>query len=68
MALYRAPAVESAAQGVPGLDFGETDLPGLKVLMPRSFGDDRGFLSEVYNAERFARAGVAMVFVQDNQS
>jgi len=37
-------------------------------ITPRRFGDDRGFFSETYNAERFAEAGIDLVFVQDNHS
>jgi dTDP-4-dehydrorhamnose 3,5-epimerase len=37
-------------------------------ITPRRFGDDRGFFSETYNAERFAEAGIDLAFVQDNHS
>jgi dTDP-4-dehydrorhamnose 3,5-epimerase len=37
-------------------------------ITPRRLGDDRGFFSETYNAERFAEAGIDLVFVQDNHS
>jgi len=46
----------------------ETGLPGVLQLRPRRFGDARGWFSEVWNAEGFARAGVAADFVQDNHS
>jgi dTDP-4-dehydrorhamnose 3,5-epimerase len=39
----------------------------LEVTPPR-FGDARGFFCETYNAERFAEAGIDLVFVQDNHS
>lgn len=39
-----------------------------KLLRPRRFGDERGWFSESYNAERFAIAGIADIFVQDNHS
>lgn len=45
-----------------------TDLPGVLVLEPRRFGDDRGFFSEVYNRARLAEHGITTEFVQDNQS
>jgi dTDP-4-dehydrorhamnose 3,5-epimerase len=38
------------------------------LLTPPRYGDARGFFSETYNARRFAEAGVAPNFVQDNQS
>ena len=46
----------------------ETSLPGVLVLEPRVFGDDRGFLLESYNASRFAEHGLPTAFVQDNHS
>jgi dTDP-4-dehydrorhamnose 3,5-epimerase len=46
----------------------ETDLPGVKLLTPRVFGDDRGFFLESWNAKVFAEAGLDVPFVQDNHS
>ncbi|MEX3017882.1 dTDP-4-dehydrorhamnose 3,5-epimerase [Gymnodinialimonas hymeniacidonis] len=46
----------------------ETGLPGLVVLTPPRFGDERGFFSETYNAEKLAEHGIAITFVQDNHS
>jgi len=49
----------------------QTDLPGVLVLEPRVFHDERGFFYELYNAERFDahRAdGLPMMFRQDNHS
>jgi dTDP-4-dehydrorhamnose 3,5-epimerase len=43
-------------------------IPGVILLTPPRFGDARGFFSETFNARRFAEAGVAGPFVQDNQS
>ncbi len=43
-------------------------LKDVLEITPHRFGDARGFFSETYNAERFAAAGVDMVFVQDNHS
>ncbi|MBO0661030.1 dTDP-4-dehydrorhamnose 3,5-epimerase [Jiella sp. MQZ9-1] len=43
-------------------------IPDVLEIKPRKFGDDRGFFSETYNAQRFAEAGLSMPFVQDNQS
>jgi dTDP-4-dehydrorhamnose 3,5-epimerase len=50
------------------LDVRETDIPGLLVLTPRRFGDARGWFEECWNAERWAAAGIADAFVQDNHS
>ncbi len=46
----------------------ETFLPGVLVLEPKVFGDDRGFFFESYNKRALAKAGVAFEFVQDNHS
>ncbi len=43
-------------------------LDGVVEVIPKKFGDDRGFFSETYNKERFAEAGIEVEFVQDNQS
>ena len=43
-------------------------IPDLILVTPPRFGDARGFFSEVFNAPRFAAAGIGMDFVQDNQS
>jgi dTDP-4-dehydrorhamnose 3,5-epimerase len=43
-----------------------TAIPDVLLLTPPRFLDDRGFFSETWNAERFAAAGIAGPFVQDN--
>ncbi|PRA71396.1 dTDP-4-dehydrorhamnose 3,5-epimerase, partial [Peribacillus simplex] len=44
------------------------DLDGVFEIIPRKFGDDRGFFSETYNANSLKEAGIELDFVQDNQS
>jgi dTDP-4-dehydrorhamnose 3,5-epimerase len=44
------------------------ELQGVLEILPRKFGDDRGFFSETYNAERMTEAGITLQFVQDNHS
>jgi len=46
----------------------ETALPGLLILEPRVFSDDRGFFLESYHRRAFREAGIAADFVQDNHS
>jgi dTDP-4-dehydrorhamnose 3,5-epimerase len=46
----------------------ELEIPEVKLLTPERLGDARGFFSEVYNRQRFAAAGIALDFVQDNHS
>ena len=46
-----------------------TDLPGVILLEPKVFGDDRGFFFESYNRRAFREAtGLDPDFVQDNHS
>lgn len=43
-------------------------IPDVLEIIPEKFGDDRGFFSETYNAQKFLAAGIDLVFVQDNHS
>jgi dTDP-4-dehydrorhamnose 3,5-epimerase len=45
-----------------------TRIPEVLHIEPTVFGDDRGFFVETYNRRRYAEAGVAPRFVQDNLS
>ncbi|MGV8897908.1 MAG: dTDP-4-dehydrorhamnose 3,5-epimerase [Burkholderiaceae bacterium] len=46
-----------------------TAIPGLLIIEPKVFGDDRGFFYESFNERRFAElTGVKTRFVQDNHS
>lgn len=45
-----------------------TKLPGVVIIEPKVFGDDRGFFLETYNENRYKAAGIPLSFVQDNQS
>lgn len=46
----------------------DTTLPGVRLIEPKVFGDDRGFFLESWNAAAFAEAGIDASFVQDNHS
>jgi dTDP-4-dehydrorhamnose 3,5-epimerase len=46
----------------------DLELHGLKLVTPDVFADDRGFFLETYSAKRYAEAGIAESFVQDNRS
>ena len=46
----------------------ETKLPGVLVLEPDVFSDDRGFFLETWNSKRYEKAGIKGSFVQDNIS
>ena len=45
-----------------------TQLEGVFVLTPKRFGDDRGWFTESWNADRMKNAGLDLAFVQDNHS
>lgn len=45
-----------------------TSLPGVFILEPRVFGDERGFFLESYNERALAELGIEDRFVQDNHS
>jgi dTDP-4-dehydrorhamnose 3,5-epimerase len=45
-----------------------TALAGVMVVEPRTFGDERGFFLESWNARDFDAAGLSATFVQDNHS
>jgi dTDP-4-dehydrorhamnose 3,5-epimerase len=46
----------------------DTGFPGLFLLEPRVFGDERGFFLESYNKKLFAEKGITYSFIQDNHS
>ncbi len=46
----------------------ETPLPEVNLLRPTRHGDARGWFCEVFNAARYASAGLPDRFAQDNQS
>jgi dTDP-4-dehydrorhamnose 3,5-epimerase len=46
----------------------ETALPGVLILEPRVFRDDRGYFLETWNQARYATLGLPERFVQDNLS
>jgi len=47
----------------------DSGLPGVLIIEPRVFGDERGFFYESFNAKSFQQAtGVDRAFVQDNHS
>ena len=46
----------------------QTPLPGVLVIEPRVYEDERGFFLETYQQRRFAEARIDVTFVQDNWS
>jgi dTDP-4-dehydrorhamnose 3,5-epimerase len=50
------------------LEFRETPLSGVVLVVPKVFADPRGFFFESYHAEKFEAGGITLPFVQDNHS
>lgn len=46
----------------------ETRLPGIWILEPQVFDDQRGYFMETYSTRILAEIGITNTFVQDNQS
>jgi dTDP-4-dehydrorhamnose 3,5-epimerase len=46
----------------------KTGLPGVLLIEPRVFMDDRGFFMETYHYRKYADRGIDVHFVQDNHS
>lgn len=46
----------------------ETEIPGVLIIEPKVFGDDRGFFLETWQRMRYAQLGIPEGLVQDNLS
>lgn len=44
----------------------ETEIPGVLILEPKVFGDQRGFFMETWQRRRYAELGLSVDLVQDN--
>ena len=49
-------------------EFTTMEIPGLVLIQPKVFGDDRGFFFELYKHSDFVKAGIGEHLVQDNYS
>lgn len=47
------------------LDLFDTEIDDVKEIIPKRFGDDRGYFGEVYNARELAGVGITDTFVFD---
>ncbi|MGA9398184.1 MAG: dTDP-4-dehydrorhamnose 3,5-epimerase [Anaerolineaceae bacterium] len=50
------------------MKFTPTDMPGVIVVSPDIFSDERGAFWEVHHQQKFAENGIPYQFIQDNQS
>jgi dTDP-4-dehydrorhamnose 3,5-epimerase len=46
----------------------QTKLPGLILIKPRIFEDERGYFFESFHQGRYSEAGIENNFIQDNES
>ncbi len=46
----------------------KTTFPGLLIVEPDVFGDQRGYFFESWQHERYKKAGIKATFIQDNES
>lgn len=47
----------------------KTDIPDVKIVQPKVFGDERGFFLETFEQKRYQKMlGIDLNFVQDNHS
>ena len=46
----------------------QTDIPGVVIIEPAVHGDQRGWFIETWQQQRYAEAGIALPFVQDNMA
>lgn len=46
----------------------ETSLPGVRIVQPTPFGDDRGFFQRIFDTKVFEQAGLEGRFVNINNS
>ena len=49
-------------------EFKMTKIPGVVIIQPQVFGDQRGYFMETYKKEPYVAAGIDREFVQDNES
>lgn len=50
------------------MKFTELKIPGVILVEPDVWRDDRGYFKETYHAKKYAEGGIARAFVQDNLS
>ena len=50
------------------MKFVDTKIPGVIIIEPSVFGDDRGYFLESFNLEKFQKNVSPIKFVQDNES
>jgi dTDP-4-dehydrorhamnose 3,5-epimerase len=52
----------------PMLEVTETAIPGVRIVVARRMGDERGFFAETWNRDRFREARIDVDWVQENHA
>ncbi len=50
------------------MNISQTNIPGLIIIKPKLFEDERGYFFESYRKDKMKEIGIDTEFVQDNQS
>jgi dTDP-4-dehydrorhamnose 3,5-epimerase len=50
------------------MKFNPTSVPGMLLIEPKVYSDERGFFMETFQAQLFSKVGIPDTFVQDNHS
>jgi len=50
------------------MEIRQTRFPGILIIKPGIFTDQRGYFFESYNEQAFRESGITYTFIQDNQS
>ena len=50
------------------MKFLDTELPGVILVEPDVYRDERGYFLETYHSQKYAEGGIPATFVQDNRS
>ena len=66
--LQAAPCNAGGKFELIGMKIIRTSLPGVYVIEPQVFHDERGFFMETYHQRKHIEAGIDQIFVQDNLS
>ena len=49
-------------------EFIKTRIPGVMMIQPQIYGDNRGYFMETFKKGDYAKVGISREFVQDNES
>lgn len=50
------------------MDYLKTEIEGVYIIIPKRFGDERGYFSETFKQEEFNEKIGEISFIQDNES